>query len=160
METKAYYTENKSSWPRGPWDGEIDKKQWRDEATGYPCLIVRGYITGALCGYVGVPKNHPAFELPYEQMAQIEVHGGLTYSAFCRKGKEEEGICHTDKSDDPVWWFGFDCAHAYDESPKMLVYLTKGQPTLDGIEGNVYRDEAYVTAEVQKLAQQLKTMEK
>lgn len=53
METIEYRTADKSQWGEGPWTAEPDKRQWRDEATGLPCLIVRG-PHGAFCGYVGV----------------------------------------------------------------------------------------------------------
>ncbi len=33
MKTKEWTTEDKSAWPRGPWDIEPDKIQWIDEAT-------------------------------------------------------------------------------------------------------------------------------
>lgn len=38
-----------------------------DEETGYPCLIVRAPVTGALCGYVGVPERHPLYGCPYNE---------------------------------------------------------------------------------------------
>lgn len=65
MQRIEYRTQDKSDWPRGPWDNEPDKIQWQDEVTGLPCLIVRGPV-GALCGYVGVPKSHPAYGLSYD----------------------------------------------------------------------------------------------
>lgn len=58
METKEYTTMDKSTWGEGEWQSECDKRQWKDEETGYPCLIVRAPVTGALCGYVGVPEKH------------------------------------------------------------------------------------------------------
>lgn len=71
METKEYRTVDKAGWGDGLWQNEPDKMQWQDEATGLPCLIVRGPV-GALCGYVGVDERHPAFGLshngtPYEE---------------------------------------------------------------------------------------------
>lgn len=64
METKQETYIDKSSWARGPWDSEPDKMQFTDEATGLPCLVVRG-PAGALCGYVGVSKGHPLYEVQY-----------------------------------------------------------------------------------------------
>ena len=46
MKDIVYDTQDKRTWPRGVWDDEPDKKQWRDEATGYPCLIVRNQSMG------------------------------------------------------------------------------------------------------------------
>ena len=55
---------DKTSWGQGPWMSEPDKLQWQDEATGLPCLIVRG-SSGSWCGYVGVHPYHPAAGLSY-----------------------------------------------------------------------------------------------
>ncbi len=129
--------------PPGPWDGEPDKVQWPDAATGLACMIRRG-PTGAWCGYVGVDESHPLHGRGYSGV-DVEVHGGLTYAAAC--DGDETGICHVvDPGDpDPAWWFGFDCGHAFDLVPLMPV---PGDP-------GVYRDQAYVTAEVQRLALQI-----
>lgn len=80
METIEYRNVvDKSSWPRGPWDDEPDKKQWRDPASGLPCLIVRG-PSGSLCGYVAVGPDHPAYGKGYDDV-DVTVHGGLTFAA-------------------------------------------------------------------------------
>ncbi len=42
MEKIEYRTVDKTGWGEGPWQSEPDKRQWQDEATGLPCLIVRG----------------------------------------------------------------------------------------------------------------------
>jgi len=89
METKQWRTIDKSSWPtRGEWDDEPDKMQWQDEATGLPCLIVRG-PSGALCGYVGVAEGHPMFRTHYDAAPIADVHGGLTFSDFCADTDDE-----------------------------------------------------------------------
>jgi hypothetical protein len=43
------------------------------------------------------------------------VHGGLTYSDKC-----SGHICHVGDEKNPVWWFGFDCAHLGDFIPGYL----------------------------------------
>lgn len=197
---------DKSQWGDGPWQLEPDRKQWRDEATGLPCLIVRHPSMGQLCGYVGVYPGHPAYGLNYDgtteaeaearrkrfrkqskmmtklidggaspsaamgkvfgegassepevvcpALANVSVHGGLTYSAPCGGH-----ICHTPEPGEPeVWWFGFDCAHAWDlvpgmEATKRSVGITR-RATDD-----VYRTLSYVEAECASLARQLKAME-
>lgn len=68
------YVLDKSKYPRGEWDNEPDKVQWKTEA-GFPALIVRSQTFGALCGYVGVPKGHPAYEKHYDEV-DVEIHGG------------------------------------------------------------------------------------
>src|SRR5207244_1179897 len=90
---------DKSSWARGQWDIEPDKIQWPDEATGLPCLIVRGPI-GALCGYVGVPKGHPLHGIDYSQTIPgsqgnrpeglLNVHGGVTFADHCTEINPEQ----------------------------------------------------------------------
>jgi hypothetical protein len=98
MKTIEYRHRDKSDWGEGPWQDEPDKRQWQDEATGLPCLVVRNR-GGALCGYVGVPAGHPCFEVDYDDvygtynedytertsgpLPDLEVHGGLTFSDFC-----------------------------------------------------------------------------
>ena len=41
METIEYNNYDKSEWKQGEWQNEPDKVQFEDEATEYPCLIVR-----------------------------------------------------------------------------------------------------------------------
>lgn len=111
METKQYTTIDKSEWPmRGQWDSEPDKLQWPDEATGLPCLIVRGPV-GALCGYVGVSEGHPLFGKDYSACvwpdrheehekdgyhysctpsAALSVHGGITFARGCHTASKED----------------------------------------------------------------------
>lgn len=144
---------DKSNWPPGPWKDEPDKVQWRDEATGLPCLIVRGPV-GSWCGYVGVGRSHPYHGLGYNDLYEkdmdVSVHGGLTFANGCSHGDNPgQSICHIVEpgEDDNIHWFGFDCAHGGDlsPSPTMYSYTTRA----------VYRDMAYVEAEVARLAKQL-----
>lgn len=159
METIRYDNViDKSSWGEGPWQDEPDKLQWQDPTTGLPCLIVRG-PTGALCGYVGVSPGHPLFGTGYDHVGDVEVHGGLTFAGPCSEGADESrGICHRAGPDeDSVWWFGFDCAHAWDLTPMRhpeLVatgYYERFPKAVD----EVYRGLDYVKAEVTNLATQL-----
>lgn len=144
---------DRAGWPAGPWDGEPDKVQWRDEATGLPCLAVRGPV-GSWCGYAGVDTSSPLHGLDYdaEELADVDVHGGLTFSGPCQKKRGEHGICHVAEPGEPddVWWFGFDCAHLFDLVPALLVVL----PDRDRPDDE-YRDLAYVQAETRRLAAQL-----
>lgn len=147
----------------GPWDSEPDKAQWIDTATGYDCLVVRNRM-GAWCGYVGVPPAHPAHGTRYDSANELaptaddgyryfDVHGGLTFSAFCDERSDDDGprICHVPEPGRPeqVWWLGFDCVHEGDLAPK---YADEGL----GIRASdVYRTLDYVRAECSKLAAQL-----
>lgn len=170
MQNLEWTTKDKSTWPKGVWQNEPDKKQWLDESTGYPCLIVRNAI-GALCGYVGVAQNHKCHGKDYRDIENdIEVHGSLTFADPCHPRDDPGmGICHLvdDGEDDNIWWFGFDCAHSFDFVPYgqrdvFRDFLNSVDsmcaPAPDASRGQ-YRDLAYVTAEVQSLAQQLKALE-
>lgn len=99
-------------------------------------------MSGALCGDVG---NSPD--------CVFSVHGGLTYSDHCAESDKEHGICHiTEPGDpDPVWWFGFDCAHSGDFTPSY----TARPDTAMFCDGATYRDRDYVKRECAKLAAQL-----
>jgi hypothetical protein len=140
LQTKEYTTADKTNWGVGEWQNEFDKKQWQDLDTGLPCLIVRSPM-GALCGYVGVDKNHPLYAKHYDD-ADVRVHGGLTFASGCQNatpgeylpeykeiiekhGVESIGVCHVVEpgEEDAVWWFGFDCNHFMDYAPKMMITM-------------------------------------
>jgi hypothetical protein len=107
MKMKLFY-------PIRPWEHEPDHAEWVQEPSGYKCRIRRNEATGALCGYVGIPKGHKYWGVIYdegdEELDAIadDVHGGFTYS--------EQG-------DDGWWYFGFDTSHADDFAPKMVEHL-------------------------------------
>lgn len=132
------------------WDTEPNRKHWIDEATGLDCLIVRNNLfdKGALCGYVGIPPNHPWFGKDYDDdEIYAEVHGGLTFAGAC-SGK----ICHGENGEKvankEVWWFGFDCAHAGDYIPGSEKYYKLSFP-------ETYRNITYVEAQCRSLASQI-----
>jgi len=163
MKTIEYRTMDKSSWGEGAWQSEPDKRQWADAETGMPCLIVRNNL-GALCGYVGVDENHPWFEKSYDEDGPIELdaHGGLTFASMCSDGDEKSSICHLPDNNetDRVWWFGFDCAHAWDFSPAMQARMANFPAHLRMRDwSEVYRDLDYVEKECASLARQLKNVE-
>lgn len=125
---------DRSNWGPGPWDNEPDRVLWTDAATGFPCAVNRNSL-GALCGYVGVGPEHPLYGRltdgrPLDDI--LDVHGGITFTG---------ALPHVP---DGLWYFGFDCAHAFDRIPKLPMYGS-----------NVYRDLGYVVAEVTSLARQL-----
>lgn len=153
MQTLEYTTVDKSTWEYA--QNEPDKKQWQHK-NGLACLIVRNPM-GALCGYVGVPKEHPCYNKPYDEV-DVDVHGGLTFSDPCYESDNPaKGICHI--SEEEVWWLGFDCAHCYDITPKPIPGFTPFWK--DPLFGDcTYKDFEYVTNEVNKLAVQLATIKK
>ena len=94
-----------------PWEDEPDHAEWVQYISGYKCRIRRNEVTGALCGYVGIPKEHRFWGVSYEESdaelseIKVDVHGGLTYSA---------------QGEDGWWYFGFDTSHVDDFAPKMV----------------------------------------
>lgn len=158
-----YTTIDKTDFlPDGPWHDEPDKISWTDEASGLPCLIVRTEGHGALCGYVGVPPEHPLHGVDYSDAydhknemlnaANDAAHCGLTYSAPCspsKDGDESRGICHIPApgETDDIWWLGFDCVHSYDTAPGRND--TYSDPSAK------YRTVAYVTACCEAMARVL-----
>ena len=98
-------------FPVRPWEDEPDHAEWIQEPSGYRCRIKRNEITGVLCGYVGIPREHRFWGVGYqghnEEIDEIsnDVHGGLTYS---------------DRGRDGWWYFGFDTNHFDDFAPKLV----------------------------------------
>jgi hypothetical protein len=146
---------DKSTWGPGPWQDEPDRVDF--VAHGFACFVKRHPRHGHYCGYVGVPREHPAYGKSYQDI-DVEVHGGMSYSHTC-----EGDICHVPAPGMPadVWWLGFACASVSDKSPGMDARLAQitGQPgdTDDLPEGlrEVYRELPYVRAETEALAGQL-----
>jgi hypothetical protein len=124
-----------------PWETEPNNAEWVDEDTGYKCRIQRHGDLGHLCGYVGITKAHPLWGKHYsdDEMGNIDAHGGLIHS-------EAQG---------GIWWFGFDCSHAGDLSPRLLmVLIEKDRYNYD--RGETYRTWEYVEREVRELSAQLR----
>lgn len=156
---REYTHMDKSDWPDGPWRQEPDKAQWVDRETDLDCLIVRNRL-GALCGYVGVPSDHPLHgkgDYNDDDYVALDVHGGITFAAACHEdGPVESSICHVPlpgRSDD-IWWLGFDTAHSGDLVPGMYSSRLRAL----GVEmrnWETYKDVDYVVGECEALARQL-----
>ena len=119
--------------------GEPDREEF--EHAGLKCLIQRSDTLKVLCGYVGVPQNHPFYGKDFidEAFCELDVHGGITFA--------EKGDGDTWKRG--LWWIGFDCAHEGDLTPQFKLGFHD-----DG----VYRDITYVREQTKKLAEQLHTL--
>jgi hypothetical protein len=114
---------------------------------GFECRAIRlnhpwaGYING----YIKVPSTHPWWGKDIDQLYDISVHGGVTYS--------ESGL-HTSKGDEQGWWVGFDTAHWQDLNPcKLPDGIEIGDPT----EFQTYRTMEYVIEQLKSLARQATT---
>jgi hypothetical protein len=104
-------------------------------------MVLKHGDLGHLCGYVGVPLDHPdaqpsinerGYDTQYDNV-DVSVHGGLTFSEM---GEGEPWIRG-------FYWLGFDCAHAGDFMPRF--------PQWGGHEWT----EEEVAEEVTSLAEQL-----
>jgi hypothetical protein len=184
---------DKSEWGDGPWQGEPDRVEWSH--AGLKCLLRRHQSSGHWCGYVAVEAEHPLHQVGYsqespaldallEQLKQrpmneieqtfarmigvlcgnisatpemvLEAHGGITFADVW-------------EGEDPhLWWFGFDCAHAGDYTPRYgAKYWGKGYPWPDKAYNHAeavaandwqvdcYRDLAFARAQTERLAEQL-----
>ena len=126
---------------------EGDFEEWTDPYSNYLCRISRLIQMQFWNGYVRIPENHPCFGKRYDDIEDIDVHGGLTYGG-------DHFPSYTNRTkEDAYWWFGFDCGHAYDRIPRIH------SPFHYRFEQDVYRDKDYVKNEVTKLAKQFKDME-
>lgn len=131
-----------------PWEHEPDREEWVHELTGYRCWIWRHPTHGNLNGYVAIPKGHKVWGKG-EDVMDIDVHGGLTYSSMDKETDE--------------WVLGFDTNHADDFAPKlaitMMKYVDTGMEDLEfRMKATKYRDWAYVKEQVCSLARQLKIL--
>lgn len=128
------------------WLDEPNREEF--EHAGYRCLILRHHELGHLCGYVGVSKGHPCYgkdydHIPYDDLFPVEVHGGLTFSRVGDGDTWQKGF----------WWLGFDCAHAWDLVPYMLLHRELESPD------STYKNFQYVRRETEDLASQVATLD-
>ena len=124
------------------------EKTWVTKAglTAVATIIILGGKQHHRCGYVGVPADSLLFKINYasNKLAEISVHGGLTYSTQGHDIKNSYPIDSTD------WFFGFDCAHCDDgiielSEYDLKFYLNQSPPkSLD-----------FVVTECESLAEQL-----
>jgi hypothetical protein len=139
MKMKLFY-------PVRPWENEPDHAEWVQEVSGYKCRISRMEGSGALCGYVGIPKEHRFWGVNYDGDRELEdiadnVHGGLTYSQ---------------QGDDGWWYFGFDTTHANDFAPKLVELLIDlGRKDLPFTDCMNYKTWEFVEGEVHWLGKRL-----
>lgn len=134
-----------SQWGDGPWMAEPDYMQWLSRA-GVPVVAIRSH-SGAWCGYAATWSGHPWYGADYEALV-VAAHGGLTFSGdvlHVRQIVGAPGISH--RFD---YWLGFDCAHAYDLIPGLMIAAFGGS--------SVYRDVEFIRAECEALAGQVRAV--
>lgn len=86
-----------------------------------------------------------------ERLKELHAQNTMTIDEWMAY-QQSRRICHLPEPGRPakVWWFGFDCAHCDDRTPKFerpAAIFSGEQP--------IYRDRAYVEAECASLAEQL-----
>lgn len=99
--------------------------------------VIKNPVTLTYCGYVCVPKQHPWYKVQYSEIKNVNIHGGLTYSAM----KHPLVDIFTD-----MWWVGFDCAHSGDIVPIISGPCRSKEDT--------YKDMKYTFEEAKKLLEQ------
>jgi len=80
----------------------ITEKVWKHNGLTCKVLFVR---QAHRCGYVGIGKDNPAYDMSYDGIP-VSVHGGLTFADHKLNEVETPEI----------YWVGFDCAHAGDQT--------------------------------------------
>lgn len=161
------------------WEAEPDRDEF--ESSGLPCLLLREPHTGAWCGFVAVPLDHPLHgkrgdvlvkapasfagrtldpyriaraDLRSDLPAIVQAGDVLPLSALL---PVHGGIWSTDvmAGDPPRWRFGFRCSHATDYLPRDINVDVLRTTTADD-----YRSHDYAKAEVIDLAAQLAALER
>lgn len=130
----------KSNWPSGAWDDEVDEKLWL--VNELPCFIIRDSDLGYWCGYVGIPK----VQFPSLDVSNLSAYGGITGTLFLKRVNHPQ---NRDRMAD-YHWPGFDCCHAGDVLP--------GQPLMFTFISNanlIYRNQDFVMEECRLLATQI-----
>jgi hypothetical protein len=122
----------REEWGDGPWLTEPDLIEWRMEGCSYPLIMRRGG-SGQLCGYVGVPPEHPFHR-------RTVGYPGVNFAGPCNDRFAPTGEAPT------CWWFGFDCGWGYmpyHESFFRFVGTLPGGPSIKPIR----EPSTYVTVE-------------
>lgn len=158
------------------------EKDWTTPA-GLRAIVVATDM-GHRCGYVGVPPGHPLHGVEYNQPSRwlkamtdddeigkrgvlavltalvnsddgrmqspemvFDVHGSLTFSGEALR-----------MVDSDLWWFGYDCAHAWDAKDPAL--MSDAYRKIEAEYGfrdrdSIVRTLDYCTGECESLARQI-----
>lgn len=153
----------------------IVEKDWI--AHGLRCVMIIFRGRGHRCGYVGVPKEHPLYEVSYStptevlskafekaKQGPIGKRGIIPILCVSESGPPRAdcvfdvhgSLTYSGNGDYPVksdglWWFGFDCSH-YGDAPDPE-YVTP--PYNSVFRGGEVRSREYVKGECESLAKQL-----
>lgn len=164
-----------------PWLDEPDYRMF--EAAGMVCMVRRVW-SGNLCGYVGVGRSHPLYQVGARDLVpapdtwterpfNVDEHGVIeTFLTVLEHnaGDIPDGFAPLSAlisvhggltwaapiHDHTGWWFGFDCGHAGDISPGLIATVQSvGLDTSHYFAWGSYRTFDYVVSETATLAQQI-----
>ena len=161
----AYRNDRHPDGP-GPWDGEPDKIAWTDQATGYPCVIVRER-SGEYGAHVGVPPDHSLSRYTADAVPGAisqGLHRPVSCAQACqRRVPEPVSICHVSErnahfaqqmatgqeNEDDAWWLGM-----LFDGPRDLVPMG-GERKLTAERGETYRNARFAYEQATLLARHL-----
>jgi hypothetical protein len=154
-------------------------------AAGFVCVVRRTLEFKQLCGYVGIPRSHPLYEVDRCELIpspedwrngigwDIDEHGAIdTFVTLLQDHAGEipvgfaplnmligvhGGLTWSDRLYDHTgWWFGFHCGHAYDFMPGLAELITEAGRDASFLYGmSTYRTFDYVKQECATLAQRI-----
>jgi hypothetical protein len=78
------------------------EREWT--AYGLKCVVVQAREARHRCGYVRIPPSHVDYNKEHDNIVDVNIHGGLTFSQL------EDCI----EEDGQGYWVGFDCNHSQD----------------------------------------------
>lgn len=147
---------NKTTWGDGPWQTEPDRVEFVH--VGVACLMMRHAEWGSWNAYAAVEPGHPWHG---NERAEEEciAHGGITW---CGPSDQTWRLLSRPRQLGNHWWIGFDCGHAFDFQPGLVASLlgagiARATREFASAFGTTvaYRDQAYVTEEVKRVAEQV-----
>lgn len=135
----------------------IIERVWVTQS-GLPAVALFNNLSGARCGYVGLPKEHPLHGASYNEPHKALIRPGHEepigkrgiIPLFCASMSSDPdramapdvvfdvhgGITFSDKAyfikdEHDLWWFGFDCNHCDDApSPEWIADRKRRHPDI------------------------------
>ncbi len=163
---QATKDEKKEWFGEGEWENEPDIIHLHYK--NFECVVRRimgregvngeHVYGGFLNGYVRIPVDHPYFNKGWNDLTDLNVHGGITFT----------------ECEDEAHWIGFDCAHGGDYHPSIEAFkktnkemqeFYKNHPFPKGYEQlslfhPTYKNVNFVMGEIKELVDQLTEIKK
>jgi hypothetical protein len=141
---------DKTDFPPGIWKTrEPDFCSWWRYT--YPCLAIRDMKLGFWSGYVGVPKEHPAYgkDLPKLLEEKWFLQMEMPHEGICLSGK----LSKYKKYSEGYWFLGWATLSTTDLLPLMPEKLETDKNKV--VEIKTYKDIHFVRRETNLLAKEL-----